>query len=77
MHSKVYVQLYFKALYSSFNSSSKLFYAEILTAKPENSLLLKASLCIFPLTFVIEALHFATKIQWLLCTMKKKANTAC
>ena len=51
------------ALYSSvvitkdFNSSRKLFYAEIITAKLKAGLLLNTSLSIRPLTFINEALR--------------------
>ena len=53
------------ALYSStlvmklFNNSRKLFYAEIINVKPKAILLLNASLCIHPLTFLTEVLHLS------------------
>ena len=53
------------ALYSSsvvvkgFTSSRKLFQAEIITVKLKAGLLLNASLCIYPLTFINEALHLS------------------
>ena len=54
------------ALYSSavvmkgFNSSRKLFQAKIVTVKLKAGLLLNASLCICPLTFINEALCLST-----------------
>ena len=51
------------ALYSSaivmkgFNSSRKLFKVEIITVKLKAGLILNASLCICPLTFINEALR--------------------
>ena len=64
MHRNTYkLLLNFKtALYSYsllmkfFNSSGKLFYAEIITVKLRASLLLNASLCIRPPAFITEVL---------------------
>ena len=49
--------LYYSAIViKGFNSSRKLFYAEIVTVKLKAGLLLNSSLRIHPLTFINEAL---------------------
>ena len=42
-----------------FNSSRRLFYAEIITVKPNTGFPLNAVLHIHPLTFINEALHLS------------------
>ena len=61
MHSNTYKSfLKFKSTFTlvpfSFNSSIKLFQVKINTLKLKPNLLLNASLCICPLTFLIETL---------------------
>ena len=52
--------LYFSTVVMrGFNSSRKLFLAEIITVKLKAGLLLNASLCIRPLTFINEVFHIS------------------
>ena len=52
-----------------FNSCRKLFKAEIITVKPEVSLLLNASLHIHSLTFITEALCVVAAARWFTCLL--------
>ena len=62
---KLFLYTFKIALYSSaivkkdFNSSRRLFLADIITMKPKAGLLLNAVLCIHPLTFINEALRLS------------------